>query len=332
MNPPSSPALGWALAPLSALWGLAVGIRNRRFDRGEGVTRARVPVISVGNLAVGGTGKTPMTAWLAARLAAAGRRPAIVTRGYGGRAGAGPMDVSHGSGPLVDARTGGDEPVLLATLTTAVVVAGSDRIAGAERAVELGADVVVLDDGFQHRRIARDLDVVLLDAERPFGNGRLLPAGPLREPASAIARAGIVVLTRWNGEPAPSGVKAPIVRSRHREAGFRDAAGRAVATPARAFAVCGIARPESFLGSLREAGVEIAGSRSFPDHHPFREGEIREIAHGARDRGAAIVTTMKDLVRLSGALPEAIALHVEVEVLDPAPLDAALDAVLGPTR
>jgi tetraacyldisaccharide 4'-kinase len=327
VNPPRAEWIARSLAPIAALWGLAVSVRNRRFDRGEGVVRVEVPVVSVGNLAVGGTGKTPMTAWLAARLSAAGLRPAIVTRGYGGRAGAGPLDVSRGSGPLVDARLGGDEPVLLATMTSAAVIAGSDRVAGARRAIELGADVVLLDDGFQHRRLARDLDVVLLDAAHPFGNGRLLPAGPLREPPGSLARAGIVVLTRWNGEPPPSDVAAPIVRARHRAAGFRDAAGRETAPPARALAFCGIARPESFLESLRGAGVEIAGVRVFPDHHPFRDAELRELADGARSRGAAIVTTMKDLVRLSGALPDALALHVEVEILDPEPLDAALEAL-----
>ncbi|HEX6852930.1 MAG TPA: tetraacyldisaccharide 4'-kinase [Candidatus Polarisedimenticolaceae bacterium] len=332
MTPPRSETLARALAPLSALWGLVVARRNRRFDRGEGVHRAAVPVVSVGNLAVGGTGKTPMTAWLAARLAARGRRSAIVTRGYGGRAGVGPLDVSRGGGPLVDAAVGGDEPVLLARLTSAVVVAGSDRVAGARRAVELGADVVILDDGFQHRRLDRDLDVVLLDAASPFGNGRLLPAGPLREPPSSLARAGIVVLTRWSGEAPPAGIAAPVVRARHRNAGFRDAAGREVPAPGRAFAFCGIARPASFLDSLRGAGVEIAGTRAFPDHHRFDAADLRALADGARERGAAIVTTMKDLVRLSGALPDVIALHVELDVVDPDPLEAALDAVTGRWR
>jgi tetraacyldisaccharide 4'-kinase len=330
--PPRSHAAALALAPLAALYGLAVARRNRRFDRGDGVERAPVPVVSVGNLAVGGTGKTPTTAWLASHLRARGRRPAIVTRGYGGRAGSGPLEVSRGAGPIVDALHGGDEPVLLATLTSAIVIAGSDRVAGARRAAKLGADVILLDDGFQHRRLARDLDLVLLDAAHPFGNGFLLPAGPLREPPASLRRAGVVVLTRWNGETAPAGIDAPVVRARHRAAGFRDAAGREVAPPARAFAFAGIASPEGFFASLSACGVELAGTRSFRDHHPYRDVELASIADGAHRAGAAIVTTMKDLVRLSGRLPDAIALHVEIELADPAPLERAVDAVLGSTR
>ena len=292
MIPPRSRLAALALSPLAALFALAVARRNRRFDRGLGVVRAPVPVVSVGNLTLGGTGKTPATAWVARRLAAGGRRPAIVTRGYRGGAGAGPLEVSRGAGPLVDAALGGDEPVLLATLLPVIVVAGSDRIAGARRAAELGADVVILDDGFQHRRLARDLDLVLLDAASPFGNGFLLPAGPLREPPGSLSRAGVVVLTRWNGEEAPPRLPSPVVRSRHRPAGFRDAAGREVPAPARAVAFCGFARPDSFRDALQEVGVEVVEMRTFPDHHRFDASELASLAAGARRAGAALVTTL----------------------------------------
>lgn len=331
MIPPRSRIGAVALAPLAVLYGLAIARRNRRYDRGEGVGRAGVPVISVGNLAVGGTGKTPTTAWLARHLSTRGRRPAIVTRGYGGNAGVGPLDVSRGSGPIVDATRAGDEPVLLASLTAAIVVAGSDRTAGARRAVALGADVVLLDDGFQHRRLARDLDLVLLDAARPFGNGFLLPAGPLREPPASLARAGLVLLTRWGGEPIPAGIGCPVVRARHRGAGFRDVSGREVAPPSRALAFAGIAAPDGFFDSLRASGVELAGTRAFRDHHPYRDAELNALADGARAAGAAIVTTMKDLARIGGRLPNAIALHVEIELLDPGPLERAIDRAIGAT-
>lgn len=337
MRPPRHRAIAAALSPLAALYGLAVARRNARFDRGEGVIRASLPVISVGNLAAGGTGKTPMTAWLVARLRAAGRTPAVITRGYGGRAGAGPLDVSHGTGPLVGADVAGDEPVVLAATTGAIVVAGSDRVRGVARAAELGADVAVLDDGFQHRRLARDLDVVLLDAADPFGNGRLLPAGPLREPPGALARAGIVVLTRWESTTGPAGreavrgagVGAPILRAVHRRAGFRDRGGRPVAAPRRAVAFCGIARPDTFLRDLGDEGVDVAAFLAFPDHHRYSEREIARIAGQAA--GAAVVTTAKDIVRLArgGPLANALALEIALDVLDPEPLDAALARAVG---
>ena len=179
------------------LYGAAVRLRRRGYTALGLARRAAVPVISVGNLTVGGTGKTTIVSWLVRELQDRGWHPAVVSRGYLGRAGRGPLYVSRGQGPLVASDVSGDEPFLLASrLPGAVVVAGSDRVLGSRAAIEAGADVVILDDGFQHMRLARDVDLVLLDAHNPFGNYRLLPAGTLREPVSELRRAHAVIITR----------------------------------------------------------------------------------------------------------------------------------------
>ena len=297
------------LLPLSWLYGAAVAVRNRRYDRGHApCERASVPVVSVGNLTVGGTGKTPLVAHLAEQLVAAGVRPAIVSRGYGGSAGHGPLVVSPGGGPRVDATIAGDEPVWLARrVPGALVVVGADRSAGARTAAALSAQIVLLDDGFQHRRLMRDLDLLLLDANDPFGGGRLLPAGRLREPVASVARADVVLVTRSApGRPSPDleravrrhNASAPILLAGHRATGFVDASGRAVPQPKRALAFCGIGDPHAFRRDLERTGVEVVGLEAFRDHHPYRPDEIEALRERARAAGAGLVTTEKDLVRL----------------------------------
>jgi tetraacyldisaccharide 4'-kinase len=321
---------------LSWVYEAAVRARNRRYDRPGVARRAALPVISVGNLTVGGTGKTPTVAWLAERLVARGDRPAIVSRGYGGRAGNGPLVVSTGDGPLCPPEISGDEPALLARIARgSPVVVGADRAAAAERARTLGASVVLLDDGFQHRALARDLDVVLLDAARPFGNGRLLPAGELREPIDSLARADVVVLTRAGSEVDASEARRavaahrpgiPVVRSTFRRLGFVAADGAAAPAPERAVAFCGIARPDSFRAELAAEPIEIVSFRAFADHHRFTPRELAELRAAARRSGARLVTTQKDLARLgSDARTDApIALAIELALDDP---ETLLDAV-----
>ena len=338
-----------ALAPLAGLFGWLVRARNRYWDSPGRAQHAGVPVVSVGNLTVGGTGKTPFVAWLAQRLWKEGRSPAIASRGYGGTAGRGPRVVSRGRGPEVVWREAGDEPFLLARLLPAVpVIVGSDRVAAARHTVALGARVVVLDDGFQHRRLARDVDIVLLDAELPLGGGgRLLPAGSLREPPSSLARADVVVATRCPTEAGRAQVerlvrewnlRAPVFRATHRLAGFVDSGGESVPAPSRAVAFSGIASPRSFFSSLVGAGVEVVVEEPYPDHHDFTSADWSHLAALSQRHQATLVTTEKDLVRLPHAVPgnsstpsrpSAIALRIEMEVADG---DALLAHVLGGLR
>lgn len=308
MSPSRIPRAARALRPLSILYGWAIAIRNRRFDRSGSAIRASLPVISVGNLAVGGTGKTPFAGWLCRELLALGRRPALVSRGYGGRAGTGPLVVSEGSGPTVEASVCGDEPwMLAASIGSLGVVVGSDRVAGAEAARRIGADVVVLDDGFQHRRLARDLDVVLLDASLPLDDEPLLPAGRLREPPSSLRRAGLVIATRADGPTPPAALVAtvrrhqpdcPVLASTLEPVGCFDPAGNRVDAPSRAIAFAGIADPEGFRATLRRTGVGVESFHPFPDHHPYTDREWETIAAEARTGRLPLLTTEKDLARI----------------------------------
>ena len=261
------------LMPLSWLFGAVVALRRFAFRvrllRAESVSR---PVIVVGNLTVGGTGKTPFTLWLAAQLRAKGYVPGIVLRGYGGASTSWPRDVSADSDPLEV----GDEAVLLATESGGIVVAGPDRVAAARRAIERGADVVVCDDGLQHYRQARDCELVVVDAVRGLGNGRLLPAGPLRESAARLAKVDAVVLR------APDPALAIPVTTRI-IAGVESMASFAVLPtgvrslrsgeerPLAAFAgqsvhaVAGIGFPEGFFATLRAQGLGVI-PHPLPDH------------------------------------------------------------------
>jgi tetraacyldisaccharide 4'-kinase len=334
-----------ALAIPTAAFAAVVRLRNAWYDRPGATRRASVPVISVGNLAVGGTGKTPLVAWIARRIKADGLFPAVVSRGYGGSAGPGPLVVSTGEGPRVNARTCGDEPHLLArSLKGVIVVVGADRIEGARAAGAAGANAVLLDDGFQHRRLARDLDIVVLDARAPFDDGRLLPRGSLREPPSALARAQLVVLTRVReGDPATEAIAAvraagyagPIVRAGHRTTGFTDVTGAERAAPRRALAFCGIGDPNLFRRDIAAAGVETAGFHPFRDHHPYTVADWDALIGEANALGVPLVTTEKDLSRLEAAAgaslgrAEVVVLRIETLVWDEARLVGAVRGALA---
>ncbi len=262
-----------------------VRLRNHAYDRGWlQVHRVPGPVISVGNLAVGGIGKTPFVAWLVERIS---KRVAIVSRGYGGQArGTLPVDAQ------TSARLAGDEPVWLARNTGAMVVVDRDRVRGARYAFDSGAQVVVLDDGFQHRRLHRDLDLVLVDAAAPLANGHLLPRGPLREGAAALRRAHQVIgigpgpgPVRMEVEVAglgPLGHKGPVERLR----------GAKVAL------LAGIGRPERFLRTVQELGAQVVLTRWFPDHAMVSVAEQRRFLLDAGKLDALPLTTEKDAVRL----------------------------------
>ncbi len=278
-----------------------VRLRNRLYDRGVLPSRgASVPSICVGNLTTGGTGKTPIVAWLAAAARRAGRRPAILTRGYLPRGAAGPPD----------------EVRLYARLVPDVpVVVDGDRVRGSARATADGADLLLLDDGFQHRRFARDVDLVLLDAADPFGGGRLLPAGRLREPPSGLSRATAVVLTRCSraGDEALARAEAavrarapdvPILREDHV---VREVLSAGDAKPpsldgAQVLVFSGIADGRSLVETVRSLGARPVRAADFGDHHAFTSAEVRSLEAEAAALGAAcVVTTEKDLVRLEGA-------------------------------
>jgi tetraacyldisaccharide 4'-kinase len=306
---PAPPA---ALRFAATLHGLAVRARAAAYDRGVlAARRLPVPCISVGNLRVGGTGKTPLVAWLVERFLAAGARPAVVSRGYGGSE-RGPSRVPAAGGGAAAARFG-DEPALLATGFTQIpVVVGRDRHAAGMLAVRAaGATVVVADDAFQHRRLARDLDIVVVDATRGLGNGRLLPAGPLREAPAALARAGAVVLNRVGETTGAAELRRIVMRLAPRAllaesdlafAGWREAGGGELAELAvgtGVYAFCGIANPDSFRRTLEARGLRLLGWEVFRDHHPYRELELEGLARAVRETGAAAaVTTAKDAVRI----------------------------------
>lgn len=276
--------------------------------------RLPAPVVSVGNLVVGGTGKTPAVLWIAEHLASRGKRPAILSRGYGGRAGRGPLVVSDGRTAAADSLYVGDEPAMLARRADKVcIVAGSDRYGcGLHASQALGADCFVLDDGYQHTRLHRDLNLLLLDSSRPFGNGRLLPAGPLREPKATVARADMVIFTRWDKREGGQADRAlvteiageeNIVTASHRYAGLYAAAdGKRVGAGhqrKRALLVSGIASPRSFEDTVRGGGHTVLGHLIFPDHHRYSKGEVEAIKREAMETGAELIlTTEKDAVRL----------------------------------
>ena len=273
------------LVPLSWLYCLLVFVRRALYRAGIlHVTRLPVPVAVVGNLTVGGSGKTPLVIWLARFLREQGWRPGIVTRGYGGQAARWPQTVT----PESDPESVGDEPVLLAREAGCPVVADPDRVRAAEHLVRLGCNIVVSDDGLQHYRLARDFEIAVIDGARRFGNGRCLPAGPLREPVSRLneVQARVTLGEARTGEWA----MALEAKSFHRlEAPEATAeADRFQGQPVHA--VAGIGHPARFFDQLRRLGLDIV-PHPFPDHHRFRE---RDLAFGDAHE---TVMTQKDAVK-----------------------------------
>ena len=301
---PVAGLVGGLLAPLGAAWD-AAGRLRRAVARPY---RAPVPVICVGNLVAGGAGKTPVVLALAAAIAATGLTIRVVTRGYGARLG-GPVRVDPARH---DAEAVGDEALLIAACAPCWVA--RDRAAGVREAVATGAGAILLDDGFQNPAIGKDLSLVVVDAAYGFGNRRVIPAGPLREPAaSGLARADAIVLI---GAGEPEGVREarrPVFRADLEPVD----GGRFAGAPVVAFA--GIGRPEKFFASLRSLGAALVAAHPFPDHHRFSDGEIAGLRNEAERAGAGLVTTAKDWVRLPPRLRAGIAvLEVRIRWHDPA--------------
>lgn len=302
--PKASPlpaGLRWLSLPLAACYWLAVALRRFAYRIGLKETRrAPMPVISVGNITAGGTGKTPFAAYLAKGLIARrfAKRPAILMRGYGAAKPGEPNDEAL--------------ELTRALGSTAVVICNPNRYDGALKAKDLGCDVAILDDGFQHWQLARDLDIVLIDATDPLGGGHLLPWGRLREGPGALKRAHAVAITRVKeGEPKsemfdvalhhrsapylirhePKALRSVLASTGNQE--IASLKGRKI------LVACGIGNPDAFAASLREVGAEVAGRLAFSDHHHFTPTDLRELAGAAKTCGAEwIVITEKDAVKL----------------------------------
>ena len=312
-------ARGRTLAPLSALYGTVTRARLMLYQTGAlQVHKINAPVISVGNITTGGTGKTPLVEWIARAVGHTGRRVCILTRGYGRADKSERVVVSDGERILADARTGGDEPLLLAeTLQgVAAVISDADRVHAARWALDaLGSQVFILDDGFQHLRIARDLNILTIDATNPWGGGHLLPRGRLREPLRGLARADLIVITRADQVHDIFALKQeverlskgrPLLLAHARTRRMRSLFNRAdedapgapsSSTPVAAF--CAIGNPESFFAHLRVDGHALNYTRAFADHHVYAQRDVDAIEREAEARGAQwLLTTAKDAVKL----------------------------------
>ncbi|HLB00116.1 MAG TPA: tetraacyldisaccharide 4'-kinase [Bacteroidota bacterium] len=330
------------LAPLSWIYGAVVSIRNACYDSGIfSVKKINTPVISVGNITTGGTGKTPLVEHLITRLTGRGLRPAVLSRGYG-RTTRGTLVVSDGSSVLETAMRGGDEPVQIARkFPRCPVVVDADRVRGA-RLIEsrFAPDVILLDDGFQHRALHRDLDVVVLDDVPDASKMRLLPAGDRREPMGALGRAGLVIVNRRREGTPTAGAPGRIVM-RHRLKRIVDpATGGDVPFDtlrgAACIAFCGIGNPGAFARTLADNGISPAGFLVFPDHHRFGDRDFERI-DACSDENAArfIVTTEKDAVRLDAGSRRAAGIPgglvvAEIEAVIETGgelIDAALDGI-----
>lgn len=292
----------------SFLYRLAISLRNRFYELGL-LRQAKLPckVISVGNITVGGTGKTPMVIYLANLLKEKGFHPAVLSRGYKGKTKAPINVVSDGNRIFMKAEDCGDEPLLIAKSVNGVpVLTGPKRVLTGRVAMEqFGADILILDDAYQHRQLARDIDIVLVNAGRPLGNGFPLPAGPLREPPSSLKRADFIIRTGGGSPTAPIYSSKQEYRALHQAVSVvNGATGRDYPLEnlrgSRVCAFAGIASPEAFRQTLSETGAVVVAFLPYPDHHDYSREDIREIQKQAvEEKADMIVTTEKDGVKLS---------------------------------
>ncbi len=307
------------LLPLSLPYQAAVQLRNRAYDNKIITTHdVEVPVVSVGNISIGGTGKTPFVLTLLdllhqLKLPRKGRS-AVVSRGYKGKAKT-TTTVSDGKHIFVDAETAGDEPVMIAQgAAGSIVVVDKNRTRGANHAIkDLKAGAIILDDGFQHRKLNRNLDIVLLDGKNPLGSKRLLPAGILREPASSLQRADIIILSNPSGnleelskraEMLESLIGRPVIVTRHepqywKRAGRNELMGLEEVQGRNVLGFCGIANPKVFFESVAAEGANIVGKISLPDHGKYKKNVVNNISKEfSRLKAEWLVTTAKDGVKL----------------------------------
>ncbi len=329
----------WWLFPLfliSILFKSIIGLRNYFYN--TGIFRIRklgCKVISVGNITVGGTGKTPMVIMLANLLRDRGYRPVILSRGYGGKQKNRINVVSDGENICMNSQKAGDEPVLIAkSVINTPVITGKNRYLTGRYAVDnFGADVLILDDAFQHRSLFRDIDIVLLDNERPFGNGFVIPRGELREPANALRRADVIVKTGPGDQGSGDRDQGPGVSGQQAVAPVYNAyripksllkAGTGEIYPLdylrakKVLAFAGIARPDSFKKTIASVGGETAAFLAFPDHHVYTRGDIIQIEKAVTQCAVQVIlTTEKDGIKLidfPDFLRDIYQLRIEIEV------------------
>ena len=340
------------LLPFSTAFRVGVSLRQAAYRHGWLKTRRLSrPVISVGNLTVGGTGKTPLVACVARILLRRGWKPSILTRGYGRRSNRDMIVVAPGTGRTANAQEIGDEPALLARILPEVpLVLCADRFRAGETAEErFKANVHILDDGFQYLALARDVDLLALDVTRPISDRQLLPAGRQREPLSALGRAQIVVLTRIDSaNPEPLGElvhslhpSAQIFRSRTNLLGWTDAlSGEPVSIEEtrrhKVAAFCAIGNPRAFFADLCRWGFDLVAEDAFPDHHVYTGGEIQRLVARARSSGAvALLTTQKDGVKFSPNWTSQLPIFagaIEAQILETEDFESTLLSFLIRTR
>ncbi|HVN43621.1 MAG TPA: tetraacyldisaccharide 4'-kinase [Steroidobacteraceae bacterium] len=316
------------LQPLAWLFGRVVGLRRRAYEAGwVRAASAGRPVVVIGNLTVGGTGKTPLTLWLAGALSAAGLRVGIVARGYGSAAGRGPRDVR------ADSRWQdvGDEPLILARRSGCPTVIGSDRVAAARRLALEGVEVILADDGLQHLRLARDCEIAVVDGERGVGNGRLLPAGPLRESAARLRQVDAIVV---NGSSTGGSLTELLPASTlHMQLTASEVVSldeqrrRPLSSwrGERVHAVAGIGNPQRFFRDLRASGLEVI-EHAYPDHYPLSAAELTFAD------ALPVLMTEKDAVKCAAFASPRLWYVPVVAQLAPPDAQALLDCVLAKVR
>lgn len=325
--------LSLGVYPLAMAYSGGVTVRRKLYSSKLRPTR-KLPcrVLSVGNLTMGGSGKTPAVISIAGTLAGNGVKTAVISRGYKGEYTSRAAIVSDGESIFMGPREAGDEPCMIAeTLPSVPVIVGRDRYsAGMLAWEEFGVRAVVLDDGYQQLGLVKDLNILVVNSKSTRGELRLFPLGALREPLSQVSRADVILYTKCDGAGEPpllpaTGVEKPVFYSRYRTKGLRKIGDRSLippgnATGKRILAFCGIADPASFLSSLKEMGLAIADFITYPDHYRYTPADLAELTNKSNTAGAEmIITTEKDAVKIREYLPENHpfwAMNVELDILE----------------
>jgi tetraacyldisaccharide 4'-kinase len=318
------------LPPLDNLYALVIRARNALYERGTFITtKLERPVISVGNITTGGTGKTPLVEWIARTVAGEGKKVCILSRGYGRNDPKRQVLVSDGETVFSSPAEAGDEPYLLARNLRgiAAVISDANRVAAAQGAIKhLRTDCFLLDDGFQHRRLARDLDIVTIDATNPFGGRRMLPTGRLREPLESLKRADCIVLTRCDQVDDLQPIKSDLQRFSGDRPVFQSTMNTVSVVPLNPnseapttqipfVTFCGIGNPQAFFKHLERTGYRSVLQKSFGDHHVYTQNDIDRLQTAANEAGAEhLLTTAKDAVKLRDLRFDIPCYSVEIEM------------------